>query len=706
MLRKITVTLCAAVWAFAPTVSALAVPQGQGSPGFAVPFADGNGGISRPETSRWADLVYSSNFSTLAAAVSAAAAKGAALAITAGTYDASGVSFSVPVAIQPGATLNCATGQATFSKSLLAGRYQIFGSSCAPLIEGSQDSIVPEWWGADATGSGDYAIGLNAAINSANASGGGQVSVVGIGQTLKLSQTVTLRSNVQVECYGRPTLKLNSGVNDTVLEGVNFKSLVGTNSATVGISNFLVRDCVFDGNTANNLSPTSNGGHGVAFVGRDFLLENVTVQNVTGSCFWTEYASQGGGTSPYNGRVAHIVGNTCGSHGWYNNVSDLHADDVNIRDAGYNQTAGSSTASGIFLDSHGCVRGTNINVWISVGSAQYSLLADGSGCEIVNVHLESGYSADLAIVGSANRFTNVYAYNNAGGAGTTALAIYGNNNFVSGELSPSTYGNAAANGLVLGGTFNSTAYTPTGTVLDLHITGYTGYLVDWTHDGGLTIANLYTYQPSGTAFAWYPAAGDYVTAMGTVQMYGGLHPNSVQLGANAQANQAQCTAVGYWAECDDYNSVSFGAFGRASQRGHIDFSTDEFAARGDSDWKLVHWMNTTTNATATQLFLDKVSQTAAPQTNASWSGDFDIVGRRTDSVHTIACWYRVTGFSVSNNGTTLSIDSAGTTTAAIAGSCSAPTLSVSGTSLLVTVTGVASNTIRWTAYGKFIQAGG
>jgi hypothetical protein len=128
------------------------------------PFVDAGGGSSRSNGARWNDVVYATNFPSIGAAMTAAA--GATLVFPAGAFDISGQTFSMPVAVQAGAMLNCATGQGTFNSAILADRQQIFGTGCTPTIHGAQSWVYPEWWGV-------YGFGVDgsAAMNAAVATG-------------------------------------------------------------------------------------------------------------------------------------------------------------------------------------------------------------------------------------------------------------------------------------------------------------------------------------------------------------------------------------------------------------------------------------------------------------------------------------------------------------------------------------------------------
>lgn len=134
-------------------------------------FVDQNGGLSRSDASRWGDTVYATNYAALSAAILAAASKGAALIFPQGSYDVSGLIFSVPVIVQPGASLGCSTGQATFNETIIADRYQIFANGCTPAFStGSQGGgkavVYPEWWGAVASFSTRSTAAFKAALNT------------------------------------------------------------------------------------------------------------------------------------------------------------------------------------------------------------------------------------------------------------------------------------------------------------------------------------------------------------------------------------------------------------------------------------------------------------------------------------------------------------------------------------------------------------
>ena len=565
-------------------------------------------------------------------------------------------------------------------------------------------AVTPYEYGT--VGAGADAAAINAAIAAVSVVGG-RVIIPNRGATWALEAPIILQSNVEVECTGRPMLKLNNGVNTNTIEGYNFRAWLGI-WGPYGIQNFGIRGCIIDGNRANNTTPVdAYAGNGVVFVGREFLLDNLIIQNTAMIGLWSEYAggNMGGGTSPYGGHISHLTTNYTGTDGWYSRVSDTHLVDANFRDAGQNGTALAPVGAGLHVGVGGCPHMSDANEWNTTGFQAYGVLIESDGCNITGMHIESGRIANIAITGQNNQLDSIMSYSNYAGTGLPArnLWILGNRNRVSGIITIGT-GDPTATGVTIGGTYNGTLYTPTAYNLDLTIGGYNN-LIDWTNDGGNGYANLYSYT-TGAVSVGNSSPTSIVNIRGTGQSFGTSYANSILIGAGAQVTQTNATAIGHDSLATDYNCAALGPWSFCNQNGHIDFSTNKFTTKGDSDWKLVHWMGTTTNATAAQIFTDNVSAQAHVYGNFSWSGDIEVVGRRTDSVHKVVCWYRITDFQASSTGAALFIDNAGTTTGKVTTSCSAPAVAVSGTNLSLTVTGAAGATIEWTAYGKFVQTGG
>lgn len=289
---------------------------------------------------------------------------------------------------------------------------------------------------------GDFATALNREIAAASADGGGQVVIPDGGQEYLITTPIIIRSNVELVGFGRSKLKLADEANCNIIETLDFQTATGTDTTAVP-SGFQIRGVKVDGNSANNDTPGSNEGHGIAIYGRDFVVEDVFVEDTKRTGLWTEYSSSG--TSPYNARVTRVTVDSPGEHGWFNDCSDLHFTSVNIKSA--SQTT-DNTYDAVHFTS--AVRGSVLNTWRGGGASnthRYSVYSEG-GCIISNLSLETAKTAQVYLNGDNNRLTNLWSYNLLGGDHIVDLGDF---NSVTALITQGGLGVTTAYGLVIQG---------------------------------------------------------------------------------------------------------------------------------------------------------------------------------------------------------------------------------------------------------------
>ena len=163
--------------------------------------------------------------------------------------------------------------------------------------------------------------------------------------------------------------------------------------------------------------------------------------------------------------------------------------------------------------------------------------------------------------------------------------------------------------------------------------------------------------------------------------------NAVALGSGTQATATSSTALGLQSIARVYGEV-------ATSSGY--FATIGDAQHGEYNLRII----TTTN-TSTEAFLDGVSSRLVLPNNSAYMFSADIVARRTDATGTVGAW-TVSGlvFRDATASTTAISGAVSKTTIAKTTSTMDVTLSADTTngSLKVAVTGVASQTIRWSIY--------
>jgi hypothetical protein len=492
-------------------------------------------------------------------------------------------------------------------------------------FSGRTEEVSARQFGAAGNGASDDAAAINAAIADVNAAGGGTVFVPASRAAYMIGAPIIMRSNVFLHIDPGATIKLANGSNCTMIEGLNFTTLTGTNSSS-GISNFgVIGYGLLDGNRANNTSPAVNKGHGIAFYGRNFRID-IRMQNMRRRGLHSEYGNGLVGVSPFNGHVERLVSNNSGEEGWWNRVSDTQCHSANIKSAGLNANA---TYDALYLGENGSIRGTNINIWSAGFDTSWpraALYMDCGGATITNLHLETGYTANLIITGEGNQIDNMEAYNFK--TDTNAL-ILGTGNRIKGRMIRSALGPAASVGLRFGNASNSAF----GNTAEVYIANCENGLVDFTYSGGANTVYLSGGQDTGPLVAGWTLNTDqvYGRLAGTASgfLFGGRGERSIQLGFGASAaaddticvgrgttasspggfalgNQSFCQgsntiAIGSSCQSAELYSTSWGQRAKGAIKGEHARATFMDTTTGDRQESMFLMAANTTNATPTEL---------------------------------------------------------------------------------------------------------
>lgn len=168
-------------------------------------------------------------------------------------------------------------------------------------------------------------------------------------------------------------------------------------------------------------------------------------------------------------------------------------------------------------------------------------------------------------------------------------------------------------------------------------------------------------------------------------------------GRTAIASGIRSVAIGESATASASNSLAFGANVLANRIGMQAYAAGQFAAQGDAQRIRAVLRCTTSNATATELFLDGASTRLTIPTNKIMAGIINIVGTKTDGA---AVAHYVRQFCVKNvSGTSSAVYTAQTIGAdnAAGTSITFNDPDTNGDALSVSVTGIASENWRWVA---------
>jgi hypothetical protein len=143
------------------------------------------------------------------------------------------------------------------------------------------------------------------------------------------------------------------------------------------------------------------------------------------------------------------------------------------------------------------------------------------------------------------------------------------------------------------------------------------------------------------------------------------------------------------------STIGGGEHALADKYGQNAYASGRFANEGDAQTSLFVVRNTTTNGTATGLYLDdNASFQMTLNDQDVWTFRAIVTGSSND--HSNYGSYIVTGF-IHRNGATTTIAGVTTTTVAETSAGYDATAVVSGNALVIRVTGDGTNTMRWVA---------
>jgi len=176
------------------------------------------------------------------------------------------------------------------------------------------------------------------------------------------------------------------------------------------------------------------------------------------------------------------------------------------------------------------------------------------------------------------------------------------------------------------------------------------------------------------------------------------------------ATGANAIAFGSGSSSTATQAIAFGSGTNASIFGTRAFANGSTATAGDAQEVNAILRNTTTNATATELFLDGTgaSQRLVLPNNSAWTFMVKLVARRTDATGSVGSWvYTGLIYKDATAASTVVVGTSKTTIARVGSLAPAndPVFSADTTngSLRITVTGIAAQTYRWVASLELTQ---
>lgn len=289
-------------------------------------------------------------------------------------------------------------------------------------------------------------------------------------------------------------------------------------------------------------------------------------------------------------------------------------------------------------------------------------------------------------------------------AGGTTNAATGIGALVAGGASNSATGTAAA---VCGGTFNSASDNSafvgggqlnTANTNDSTVCGGNGN----TAGDGAASNRCFV----GGGFGNTASAQESVVAGGLTNVasaanafVGGGNSNTASGQESTVAGGVSNTASG------PVSAIPGGSGATADKHGQVSHAAGSFASAGDAQTFELVLRRATTDATASELFLDGASLRAAIPNNTTWVFHILTVARDSNGATAESAAWEVKGVISNDNGTT-SLGAAVTSTTLLDDSgvwVHAVTASDANDALIITVTGEAGRNIRWVSHIRIVQ---
>jgi hypothetical protein len=171
------------------------------------------------------------------------------------------------------------------------------------------------------------------------------------------------------------------------------------------------------------------------------------------------------------------------------------------------------------------------------------------------------------------------------------------------------------------------------------------------------------------------------------------------------ATGTNAIAIGTGSAASATNAIAIGQGTAADVNNEVTIANGNFATAGDAQTIIIMSRNSTTNTTATDLFVDGSSQRMVMPNNSAWTFTIRVAARRTDATGGNAMYTFVGGITRDATAGTTTLQASTRTTINESTGALNCTISADTTngSLNITVTGLASQTFRWVATAEITQ---
>jgi hypothetical protein len=246
-------------------------------------------------------------------------------------------------------------------------------------------------YGAQGDGTTDDSNAIQAAIDAANARGGG--TIVFPAGAFRVTRAITIYSRIVFRGAGMGATtirKSNGGGRYPVIRSPNYDP---PGTPPTEINNWSLQNISLDGNKAGG--PL---GHGLQAYGYGWTLFNVSIANCAGRGIWSEYlANLPDSGEPLEAMLANVRVHGCAEGGIYwNGPHDSQWVNIIIYRCGPPGDTGSKT-KGAEVRGHGAgIRVTNSHVWGT--NHAYAWFLDCDGANVFNSSGEGAEHAQIALL--------------------------------------------------------------------------------------------------------------------------------------------------------------------------------------------------------------------------------------------------------------------------------------------------------------------
>jgi hypothetical protein len=423
--------------------------------------------------------------------------------------------------------------------SALVGFLQAGAGAVARTAQSKmRESLSVKDFGAVGNGLTDDTISVQAAIDAANAAGGGAVYFP---PGTYLCTRLTVYSKVELIGAGKDstTIKLKNGTNNNLIYGLNSDALWGTDTKA-GIDGFTLQNLTLDGNRANNTA-----GSCIAIYGSRLNFYDLNIKNSPEHGIRTEWYQYGGdvpGDFGMEGHYQRILIDTSGKHGlWFKGPHDSVFVNVISIDA---SQATTNTWDGICIEGFGTARIVACHAWsrpVPSLVQRYALSVLGGVCDVSNSHWEGAATACVTLQTTGNLIDNCLFYSAKGGL---TIDIRRPDNRVSGTILAAFPGSPAAVGVRLGA---SALENVAGCVIDMNMYEMVGGTVDFTNSQGNNRVDVTGYcTPAGSGYVGFKHPTDivniFVGGAGGAELRAGTSLHGITA---AGASQGTATGLGF-----------------------------------------------------------------------------------------------------------------------------------------------------------------